>query len=66
MVKALFASIGIGVLFFFVYVLGIYDFLASRTFFWIACGVFVTVLIVAGMILGVPFTKGDRDDEDED
>ncbi|MCQ2740725.1 MAG: hypothetical protein MJ210_01220 [Alphaproteobacteria bacterium] len=64
MIKALFASIGIGILFFLIYWLGIYDFLASRTFFWVAVILFVTMLIVAGVVLGVPYTKDSGNDKD--
>ena len=63
MIKALFAGSGIAVLFFFVYFFDIYDFLASRMFFWGAVLFFIVMMIGAGIVLGVPFTKEDRKED---
>ena len=62
MIKALLLCIGLAILFFGADYLNLFQFLASRTFFWVAIGLFVVMIGAAFLILGVPVGGEDKDD----
>ena len=62
MIKALLLSIGIVVLFFGANYFNLFGFLASRTFFWMAIGLFIIMIVVAIFILGIPDSGADKDE----
>lgn len=63
MVKATLISMMIVVLLFIVYVLDLFAFLSENIVFYVAVFLVVVMLIVAGIILGNPLIKDERDDE---
>ena len=66
MIKALFVSLGLVIVFVTMYFMNVYSFLAERAVFWTAVGILVITLGAAILILGLPFTKNGDDDRDED
>jgi len=62
MIKALLLCIGLVILFFGADYLNLFGFLTSRTFFWVAIGLFVVMIGVAFFVLGVPVGGEDKDD----
>ena len=62
MIKALLLSIGITILFFGANYFSLFDFLASKTFFWMAIGLFVIMITAAVFILGIPVNGEDKDE----
>ena len=63
MIKALLLSIGLTIVLFGASYLNLFNFLAGRTFFWLATGLFVIMAIIAVSVLGVPVGGEDKNDE---